>query len=125
MVIAVAKWLGTLAPTVQFGLASGRGFVLGVGLLCSVLDLAYIALLPYARRRAAGRHRDGAPPLPRRKPERKPRDHWRPWIDRKRSALTGMEPPPGLGSGAVLPCVRGIARGTLMGGLVIGTLGGT
>jgi hypothetical protein len=50
LVIAVAKWLGTLAPTIQFGLISGRGFVLGIGLLCSVLDLAYIGLLLHARR---------------------------------------------------------------------------
>lgn len=48
LAIAVAKWLGTLAPTVQFGLVSGRGFVLGAGLLCTVLDLAYIGLLLHA-----------------------------------------------------------------------------
>lgn len=50
LVIAVAKWLGTLAPTLQWGLLSPSGFVLGVGLLCSVVDLAYIGLLAAARR---------------------------------------------------------------------------
>jgi hypothetical protein len=50
LVIAVAKWLGTLAPTVQYGLLSNWPFVLGIGLLCSVLDLTYIGLLLKARR---------------------------------------------------------------------------
>ena len=50
LVIAVAKWLGTLAPTIQLGLLQGRGFVLGIGLLCSVLDLAYIGLILHAHR---------------------------------------------------------------------------
>ncbi|MEA5454729.1 hypothetical protein SPF06_08350 [Sinomonas sp. JGH33] len=45
LTIAVAKWLGTLAPTIQFGLLSGWAFVLGIGLLCSALDLTYIGLL--------------------------------------------------------------------------------
>jgi hypothetical protein len=64
LVIAVAKWLGTLAPTVQFGLVSGRGFVLGIGLLCTVLDLAYIGLLLRAHGRsgtASGRRAASAP----------------------------------------------------------------
>ena len=51
LTIAVAKWLGTLAPTLQFGLFSNWHFVLGIGLLCSVLDLTYIVLLVRARRR--------------------------------------------------------------------------
>ncbi|MDP9884195.1 hypothetical protein J2W21_001705 [Sinomonas atrocyanea] len=50
MVIAAAKWLGTLAPTIQLGLLQGRGFVLGIGLLCTVLDLTYIGLLLHAHR---------------------------------------------------------------------------
>ncbi|MFD0381099.1 hypothetical protein [Streptomyces sp. NPDC127112] len=45
LLIAVAKWLGTLAPTVLFGVLEGSGFVLGLGVLCSVFDLAYIGLL--------------------------------------------------------------------------------
>jgi hypothetical protein len=53
LVIAVAKWLGTLAPTLQWGLLSPSGFVLAVGLLCSVFDLGYIGLLVRARRTEA------------------------------------------------------------------------
>lgn len=43
--IAVAKWIGTLAPTIVFGWYGSSPFILGTGLLCSVLDLAYIGLL--------------------------------------------------------------------------------
>jgi hypothetical protein len=50
IVIAVAKWIGTLAPTIVFGILAGSAFVLGVGLLCSVFDLAYLGLLLWARR---------------------------------------------------------------------------
>ena len=47
----MSKWLGTLAPTILFGLLGGEGmtgpnsFILVIGLLCSVFDLIYIALL--------------------------------------------------------------------------------
>jgi predicted lipid-binding transport protein (Tim44 family) len=41
----VAKWIGTLAPTIVFGILAGSAFILGVGLLCSVFDLAYLGLL--------------------------------------------------------------------------------
>ncbi|WP_249336009.1 hypothetical protein [Sinomonas gamaensis] len=53
LVIAVAKWLGTLAPTIQFGVFSNWPFVLGIGLLCSVVDLTYIGLLLRVRGRVA------------------------------------------------------------------------
>lgn len=49
-VIAIAKWIGTLAPTILFGALAGSVFILGLGLLCSVFDLAYIGLLLWARR---------------------------------------------------------------------------
>ncbi|WP_371616407.1 hypothetical protein [Streptomyces sp. NBC_00454] len=45
LVMAVAKWLGTLAPTFLFGVLEDAPFILGLGLLCAVFDLAYIALL--------------------------------------------------------------------------------
>ncbi|MFD8979808.1 hypothetical protein [Streptomyces sp. NPDC059564] len=45
LLIAVAKWLGTLAPTLLFGVLERSGFILGLGVLCSVFDLAYIGLL--------------------------------------------------------------------------------
>jgi hypothetical protein len=45
LTIAVAKWLGTLAPTILFGVIEGSPFVLGLGIICSVLDLVYIGLI--------------------------------------------------------------------------------
>jgi hypothetical protein len=43
LTIAVSKWLGTLAPTVAFGLiGEPKPFILTVGLLCSAFDLIYI-----------------------------------------------------------------------------------
>ena len=42
VVIAVGKWIGTLAPTIAFGVLGRRAFVLGVGVLCSMFDLAGI-----------------------------------------------------------------------------------
>ncbi|MFD6889731.1 hypothetical protein [Streptomyces sp. NPDC059957] len=53
LVIAVAKWIGTLAPTFLFGVIEDAPFILGLGLMCAVFDLAYIALL--ARNPAGGR----------------------------------------------------------------------
>jgi hypothetical protein len=56
LVIAVGKWLGTLAPTILFGMIGDSGFPNGsflivvVGMLCSVFDLIYIALLLKTRR---------------------------------------------------------------------------
>jgi hypothetical protein len=45
LTIAIAKWLGTLAPTILFGLIDGSTFLLGLGILCSVFDIVYIGLL--------------------------------------------------------------------------------
>lgn len=51
LVVAVGKWIGTLAPTIQFGLIGDLGFprgsllVLVTGGSCSVFDLIYIWLL--------------------------------------------------------------------------------
>jgi hypothetical protein len=52
LVIAVSKWIGTLAPTVVYGGFGNSALILGLGALCSVFDLAYIALLWRARRTA-------------------------------------------------------------------------
>jgi hypothetical protein len=49
MVIAVAKWLGTLAPTILIGVLGDMPFIIGIGLLCSLFDLIYIGLLWYAK----------------------------------------------------------------------------
>ena len=53
IVIGVAKWIGTLAPTIVFGALAGSPFILGLGILCSVFDLAYIGLLLWTRQTPA------------------------------------------------------------------------
>jgi hypothetical protein len=51
LTIAINKWLGTLAPTILFGIIGDGGFpngsflILVLGILCSVFDLIYIRLL--------------------------------------------------------------------------------
>ncbi|MDP9251779.1 MAG: hypothetical protein M3O80_02135 [Chloroflexota bacterium] len=50
LLIAFAKWIGTLAPTILFGFIYDSLFVIGIGLLCGVFDLAYIGLLVWAKR---------------------------------------------------------------------------
>ena len=51
LIIAVSKWIGTLAPTIIFGIIGGgtfsgpNFFILVVGILCSVFDLIYIWML--------------------------------------------------------------------------------
>ena len=59
--IDVAKWLGTLAPTIVFGALAASAFILGVGILCSVFDLVYVGLLLWARRGLARMPADEAP----------------------------------------------------------------
>jgi hypothetical protein len=49
LLIAVAKWIGTLAPTIVFGWFGNSPLILGVGALCSIFDLAYIGLMWRAR----------------------------------------------------------------------------
>lgn len=49
MLIAVAKWIGTLAPTIVFGGFGNSPLILGLGTLCSIFDLTYIGLLRRAR----------------------------------------------------------------------------
>ena len=43
--IGFAKWIGTLAATLVFGVIRDSPFILGIGVLCSVFDVAYVALL--------------------------------------------------------------------------------
>lgn len=45
LLIAVAKWIGTLAPTIVFGWYGNSPLILGLGILCSIFDLSYIGLL--------------------------------------------------------------------------------
>ena len=48
--IGASKWIGTLAPTISFGVLQDSPFILGIGALCSVFDLTYIGLLLWAKR---------------------------------------------------------------------------
>jgi hypothetical protein len=55
--IAINKWIGTLAPTILYGLIGEGGFprgsflILVAGVLCSVFDLIYIRMLFVIRAR--------------------------------------------------------------------------
>jgi hypothetical protein len=55
--IAINKWIGTLAPTILYGLIGEGGFprgsflILVAGVLCSVFDLIYIRMLIVIRAR--------------------------------------------------------------------------
>lgn len=50
MLLAIAKWIGTLAPTITMGIMSTNYVVLACGLLCTVYDLIYIVLLYRAKK---------------------------------------------------------------------------
>ena len=43
MIIAICKWIGTLAPTILFGMENS--FILIIGLFCCLIDMIYIGLL--------------------------------------------------------------------------------
>ncbi len=45
LIIAISKWIGTLAPTLLFGVVYGNKFALVFGLFCSLFDFIYISLL--------------------------------------------------------------------------------
>lgn len=45
LTIAISKWIGTLAPTILFGIIYGNKLTLVIGLFCSVFDLIYIYFL--------------------------------------------------------------------------------
>lgn len=51
MLLAAAKWIGTLAPTITMGIMTTNYVVLACGLLCTVYDLIYIALLYRTKKR--------------------------------------------------------------------------
>src|SRR5215213_9861719 len=53
LLIAVAKWIGTLAPTMLFGALHGSALILGLGLMCSILDLIYIGMILLVVRRGS------------------------------------------------------------------------
>jgi hypothetical protein len=45
LTVAMAKWIGTLAPTILFGIMLENNLVLILGIFCCVFDLIYIWLL--------------------------------------------------------------------------------
>lgn len=45
ILLAVAKWIGTLAPTILMGVITFNAVVLVCGIFCTVFDLIYIGLL--------------------------------------------------------------------------------
>jgi hypothetical protein len=49
LTIAIAKWLGTLAPTILIGVLDHSPFILGIGIMCSVFDLVYIGLAVWVK----------------------------------------------------------------------------
>lgn len=51
LLLAVAKWIGTLAPTLLMGVIQYNALVLVCGIFCSVFDLIYIVLLATDRKR--------------------------------------------------------------------------
>lgn len=53
MGIALFKWIGTAAPTIQFYLHTGSNLVLGLGVFIFAFDLIYVVML-YAKFRALG-----------------------------------------------------------------------
>lgn len=59
VLIALAKWIGTLAPTLLFGVLERSAFIVGIGLLCSVFDLVYLGLMV---RDPLGRRPSDSPP---------------------------------------------------------------
>jgi hypothetical protein len=61
LTIAVAKWLGTLAPTILVGVIQGSRFILGLDILCSVFDVLYIGLVVWFRKHPDGVASDHMP----------------------------------------------------------------
>lgn len=53
VLLAVAKWLGTLAPTILMGVITYDALVLACGIFCSVFDLIYIGMLVQKKRAPA------------------------------------------------------------------------
>ena len=51
LLLAVSKWIGTLAPTILMGIIHYDALVLVTGALCSVFDLVYIGLLVTYRKK--------------------------------------------------------------------------
>ena len=53
ILLAVSKWLGTLAPTILMGILTYNALVLVCGIFCSLFDLLYIGMLIQKKRQMA------------------------------------------------------------------------
>ena len=53
LTIAIGKCIGTRAASILYGIVEPSSFVLGLGVVCLVLDLVYIGLVVWAKRRPA------------------------------------------------------------------------
>ncbi|MDD3184189.1 MAG: hypothetical protein PHT76_02655 [Anaerostipes sp.] len=56
LLLAVAKWIGTLAPTILMGIIQFNIVVLVTGLFCSLFDILYIILLMKERKKLNESH---------------------------------------------------------------------
>ncbi|OPJ58079.1 hypothetical protein [Clostridium chromiireducens] len=52
LIIAINKWIGTLAPTVLYGIIYGSKLVLALGIFCSLFDLIYMYFLSSVKKSA-------------------------------------------------------------------------
>lgn len=50
MLLAISKWIGTLAPTILFGVLTQNYVVLICGIFCTVFDLIYIIMLAMVKK---------------------------------------------------------------------------
>jgi hypothetical protein len=48
--IAITKWIGTLAPTILFGIIYGNKLALVLGIFCSLFDLIYVYFINNIRK---------------------------------------------------------------------------
>lgn len=61
LLMAVCKWIGTLAPTILIGILYGYHFILILGLFCSVFDLLYIYYLNDCLKQTASKGQKNIP----------------------------------------------------------------
>lgn len=50
LTIAINKWIGTLSPTILYGIIVGNKLILALGIFCSVFDIIYIYFLSTTRK---------------------------------------------------------------------------
>ena len=55
LTIAINKWIGTLAPTILFGVIQGNKLVLVLGIFCSIFDILYIYFLNNIKKMSSNR----------------------------------------------------------------------